>query len=125
MGLTLSLDPLSGKLHDLARTAPENILAGASAVAEEMESVAKQNAPWTDRTGNARRTLAGFSKWDSTGSLVVGIAGHMHYSPRLELHYGGRYAILVPTVDSYAPIILAAVARAVTAQGGISNAQNP
>lgn len=122
MGLTLNLNPLSGKLNDLARTAPENILAGARAAASEMEASAKQNAPWTDRTGNARRTLAGFAQWDSTGSLVVGIAGHMHYSPRPELHYGGRYAILAPTVDAYAPIILAAVARAVTAQGGISNA---
>lgn len=122
MGLTLNSSLLSGKILDLIRTAPENILSGAGAVASQMEADAKRNAPWTDRTGNARRTLAGFAQWDSTGSLLVGIAGHMPYSPRLELHFGGRYAILAPTVDAYAPTILAAVARAVTAQGGISNA---
>lgn len=119
MGLSFSIAELMNGLAELAQTVPGNVLAGAASVAGEMEDYAKRNAPWTDRTGNARRTMTGFAGWDEGGNLLVGISGHMPYSPKLELHYGGRYAILVPTVDAYAPTILDAVARAVTAQGGI------
>ncbi len=120
MGLSFSIAELMNGLAELAQTVPGNVLAGAASVAGEMEDYAKCNAPWTDRTGNARRTMTGFSQFDKSGNLVVGIAGHMPYSPKLELRYGRRYAILVPTVDAYAPTILDAVARAAIAQGGIS-----
>ena len=89
-----------------------------AAVAAEMEGSAKLNAPWTDRTGNARRTLAGFVKQTDADTLLIGIAGHMPYSPMLELYYNGRFAILVPTVDMYAPAIMNAVVSAALAFGG-------
>lgn len=90
---------------------------GAAVVSEQMEAYAKQNAPWTDRTGNARRTLSGFVESDGAGSLLIGVAGHMPYSPKLELFYGGRYSILVPTVDAYVPIILSAAVSAAMSFG--------
>ena len=120
MGLSFDIAGLMDGLIELEKTVPSNACAGAAAVAQEMESYAKQNAPWTDRTGNARRTMTGFVQWDDNGDLVVGVAGHMPYSPKLELRHGKRYAILVPTVDAYAPTILDAVARAAIAQGGIN-----
>lgn len=91
---------------------------GANAAAQ-MEAYAKQHRPWTDRTGNARRTMEGVCGWDSiapetksTASLLrvrnagkkdvfaVGVEGHMPYSVFLELSYGQRYAILLPTVNT-------------------------
>lgn len=120
MGLTVSASDLMDGLVELAMTVPQKVQAGAAAVAAEMEGYAKLNAPWTDRTGNARRTMTGFAQWSDSGDLVVGVAGHMDYSPKLELRHGRRYAILVPTVDAYAPTILDAVAQAALAQGGIS-----
>lgn len=87
--------------------------------AGQMEAYAKQNRPWTDRTGNARRTMEGVCGWDiiapetqSTLSrlgvriaakkdvFAVGVEGHMPYSVFLELSYGQRYAILLPTVNT-------------------------
>ena len=120
MGVSINASGVLEGLSELVSTVSRNIQAGAAAVAEEMESTAKLNALWTDCTGNARRTMTGFAQWDDNGDLVVGVAGHMPYSPKLELRYGRRYAILVPTVDAYAPTILDAVARAAVAQGGIS-----
>ncbi len=81
-----------------------------SAAALEMENFAKQNRPWTDRTGNARRTLQGVCD-GSGGNCTVGVEGNMPYSVFLELDYGGRYAILAPTVRHFAPEILLAFAH--------------
>lgn len=72
--------------------------------AANMEQYAKANRPWTDRTGNARRTLEGRFERGSFGSGVdsVGIVGHMPYSVHLELLHGQKYAILYPTVNALA-----------------------
>ena len=96
---------------------------GASA-AKDWEDYAKQNRPWTDRTGNARRTLEGVAGWvhsDGSGSFApaapltglfscdsfcVGVEGHMPYSVFLELGYGRKYSILSPTVHHFAPSVL-------------------
>lgn len=66
--------------------------------AERMESYAKTNAPWTDRTGNARRTLEGFSEVEGH-NRYIGVCGNMDYSPSLEMLHGKKYAILYPAVQ--------------------------
>lgn len=94
--------------------------------AGEMEQYAKQNRPWTDRTGNARRTMEGVFGWGKVGAdglfepvgptgchtLVVGVEGNMPYSVNLELSFDGRYSILAPTVHHFAPEIMSAFAGA-------------
>ena len=72
--------------------------------AANMEQYAKANRPWTDRTGNARRTLEGRFERGVFGSGVysVGVVGHMPYSVNLELMYGQKYSILYPTVNALA-----------------------
>lgn len=99
-------------LETINRATIDDITAGCSAVAGEMENFAKANAPWHDRTGNARRTLAGFASRDAE-TVAVGVCGNMPYSPRLETGFHGRYAILVPTVESYLDTILDRVRSAV------------
>ena len=72
--------------------------------AVNMEQYAKANRPWTDRTGNARRTLEGRFERDVFGRGVysVAIVGHMPYSVHLELLHGRKYSILYPTVNALA-----------------------
>ena len=97
--------------------------------AAQIEAYAKQNRPWTDRTGNARNTLEGVwmqetAAEDSGDALqprrgaggekkvhTLGIVGHMPYSVFLELSYEGKYAILWPTVNALAPEILRRLAE--------------
>lgn len=67
--------------------------------AARMEAEAKRNAPWTDRTGLARQTITGFSKWKwEGGKLRMGVAGNMEYSAYLEFANEGKNAVLWPTL---------------------------
>ena len=41
--------------------------------ASKMETWAKQNAPWTDRTGQARQRLTGQAYWENPHIVVAAI----------------------------------------------------
>ena len=61
----------------------------------------RKNAPWTDRTGNARAGLKAKPEFEgSTGSRTYRIilSHSMHYGLFLETRWAGRYAIIEPTV---------------------------
>ena len=75
------------------------------AAAAKLERTAKSEAPWTDRTGNARQTLRGVTGWEGD-TLRVGVTGNMEYSPYLEFRWNGRFAILWPTVNKLRAEIL-------------------
>jgi len=120
MALEIDSSGLLNGLMAIGVEIAQRIRSGTMQVAGQMETYAKQNAPWTDCTGNARRTMEGFAEWGEENCILVGVAGHMPYSPDLEVMYGRRYAILVPTLDHFAPTILDAVVRAVIAQGGLA-----
>lgn len=102
--------------------ANERLISAGGAVSGEMEEYARQSAPWQDRTGNARRTLTGFCQHDEekSKSLCVGVAGQMSYSPNLELGYGRRYAVLTPTTEAFAPIIMDRFRGALNDMEGVS-----
>lgn len=94
---------------------------------KDMETYAKKNANWIDRTGNARQTIKGGFKWIDANKCAIYIAGNMDYSPYLELAHAsgsdekgvgmevgtsfaqlelgneGRYAILRPTIRKFNP----------------------
>ncbi len=73
--------------------------------APEIEAWMKSNAPWTDRTGNARQTL-NTEVDDLAGSAVeIRLAHGMEYGIYLELAHGGNWAIIGPAIDHFAPII--------------------
>lgn len=69
---------------------------------------AKQNAPWTDRTGNARGGL--FSTTESTGnSWRLTIAHSVPYGIWLEVRWNGRYQIIRPTIQNEGPEVMKTV----------------
>ena len=66
--------------------------------AEKMESYAKENRPWTDRTGRARQSLKG--SWEGSGtSYKIQIAHGVSYGVYLEMGKQRSYAILGPTLQ--------------------------
>lgn len=71
----------------------------AKSAATRMEGEAKRNAPWTDRTGNARQTIRGVSGWAGK-KLRCGVTGNMEYSPYLEFTHEGQNKVLWPTVQN-------------------------
>lgn len=83
----------------------DRVLAAVQAVADYFapvfESYAKQNAPWTDRTGNARQALYAEVEQLSKDAVALYLAHGMAYGQYLEARWGGRYAIIWPTIQAH------------------------
>ncbi len=77
----------------------------ADTAAKKMEAEAKKNAPWQDRTGNARNSILGNFGWQGDKAVIT-LSGNMDYSVYLELAHEKKYAILKPTIDRNAPEVI-------------------
>lgn len=63
---------------------------------------ARENAPWADRTGNARAGLDTHVEWD--GDTIVWQMFHtVDYGLWLETIQNGAFAIIMPTLEQFAP----------------------
>lgn len=91
-------------------------VAAAEYIAPQAEAHMKANAPWTDRTGAARNGLHAKAVVQST---VVGIVLYhsVPYGIFLEVRWSGKYAIILPTVQEFAPKFLETIGALVFAQG--------
>lgn len=80
--------------------------------APRIENWMKANALWTDRTGNARQTL--YTQVIPALTEVVLLMGHgVDYGIHLELRNAGKYAIISPAIDHWAPIIMDEIRRGI------------
>jgi hypothetical protein len=73
---------------------------------QKMQGEARQHARWEDRTGNARSGL--FGAVDEAAADIVDIYlshGHtVYYGLFLEVCHGGKYAIIMPTIEANLPV---------------------
>ena len=76
------------------------------------EAMMRKSAPWTDRTGNARNGLRAIPVHDS-GTHAIVLAHGVSYGIWLEVRWDGRYAIIMPAVERFAPRMLELVAKLV------------
>ena len=67
--------------------------------AKLMESWAKENAPWTDRTSNARQGIKGQAYWNSD-TIIVTLSHSVNYGIWLELANHRNYAILEKSINA-------------------------
>ena len=79
----------------------------------EAETYARTNAPWTDRTGNARNGL--FAQHDAEHMVrhELTVYGTMPYTFWLEVRWSGKYAIIGPTMVHIAPLMAQDLASAI------------
>ena len=70
-----------------------------------MQNYAKQNRPWTDRTGAARQRLTGTGYAVPTG-YQIRLAHGVNYGIWLELAHEKRYAIIEPTIQAKGPDVI-------------------
>jgi len=67
----------------------------------------KQNAPWTDRSGNARAGLHAVPKSIEQGkAFEIAFAGSVFYQIYLETRFSGKYAILMPAANYIGKLLL-------------------
>lgn len=69
--------------------------------AKKMESWAKMNRQWTDRTNRARLGLTGYAYWEDKKTVSAIIAHTVSYGVFLELAHQKKYAILEKTIEEH------------------------
>jgi hypothetical protein len=81
--------------------------------AADMKAWMQLNAPWTDRTGRARRSLDAVAEQNpgTVGQITVMHGPDVPYGLWLEIANGGRYAIIAPTIDHWGPVIMRDIQR--------------
>src|SRR5690554_5534178 len=105
-------DQVNRNLRELMERKKAAIRALAERTTGEMEAYAKPNAPWADRTGDARESLFGYVLSRET-TLLLRIAHGQEYGKWLELCNQGKYAILEPTTKRFAPMFFEDVRKLV------------
>ena len=82
------------------------VQAAADFIATKMQNHARENARWQDRTGNARTGLFATTTREAAKDIVTLYLSHGHtvfYGIFLELARGGKYAIIMPTIEKHLP----------------------
>lgn len=78
--------------------------------APRVESAAKRNAKWHDRTGNARQGLHAVAESSGKTHQIV-LAHGVPYGIYLEVRFSGKYAIINPTIATEGPDVMRTVAN--------------
>lgn len=73
--------------------------------AREIDAWLPAHAPWRDRTGRARRGLAAWVEYGGgpIGTIVIAHDQTLDYVIWLEIANQGRYSIIRPALDYWAP----------------------
>lgn len=82
--------------------------------AARFETYARANARWRDQTGAARAGLRAFVE-RTAQYIVIYLTHSVDYGKWLELAFGGRYAIILRTLEVHHAELMAALRRLVGA----------
>ncbi len=108
-GLQWQIPPsvLANNVDNYAERLLDAVFGLAQLFQARLESFAKANAGWTDRTGNARQGLTSLAVKEATG-VVLYLFHAATYGIWLEVKNAGRYAIILRTLEAhYQPFIAA------------------
>lgn len=93
-------------LKTMSERAPVGIRIYCETAAKKLEGSAKQRAPWTDRTGQARQRLTAFVTQIQPGICTITLAHGVDYGVYLELAHEKKYATIMPSIIREAPAIM-------------------
>lgn len=98
-GLGYGLLHLMEGVNDRARRAFED-------GADQVVAYAKATAPWEDRSGDAREGLNA-DVYETTEGVVLDLFHTVNYGLWLETIQNGRFAVIMPTLETYASELFA------------------
>lgn len=75
-------------------------------MAAELEEYMKTHAMWEDRTGEARDGLTAEAGRDNF-TYFINLYHTVDYGIWLEIRWSGRYAIILPTIETMGPHLMA------------------
>lgn len=96
----VGLDRALDNLRKVSLNTTREIVIRTEVTAVRMENYSKDNRPWTDRTGDARRSIYAFAKFNPRAFIIYHGIG-VDYGKYLELSNGGKYRVLLPTVNRF------------------------
>lgn len=96
-GITWDFSSLLNGLDSFMSRSEAAIAMYAETAALQLQNYARDKAPWTDRTGQARQRLMGTSSKVSNGYKLK-LAHGVNYGIWLELAHEKRFAIIQPTI---------------------------
>lgn len=106
----------NGMSHGIALAAveiPHQIEDEVLDVAAEALEYAQSNAPWADRTGDARAGLDVDVQWEGH-SIVWEMFHTVDYGLYLETRWNAKYAIIMPTLEMFS----SRIGRGLSESGG-------
>lgn len=118
MGLKMDTSALSRAVYEAEKRTLENCERYAQTAAKQLETAAKAEAPWIDRTGHARGGIIGRSA-RSGSAIRITLSGSVRYLVYLELAHEKKYAVLWPVMQKHQKRILDGFARIVSAGGSL------
>lgn len=77
--------------------------------ARQVEDYARANAPWEDRTGDARHGLTAQGE-QRLVTYTITLFHTAEYGLWLEVRWDGKYAIILPTLEVMGPRLMAELA---------------
>lgn len=102
-----------GRLSNEMRSHAQRLEVGVQAVADtwgqQIQAEAQTNRRWQDRTGNARIGLRSYVDAKRGDGVTVYLTTQVVYGVQLELGHGGRYAIVMPTINANLPELREAI----------------
>lgn len=83
------------------------------AIAKGAGEIAQARAPWSDITGAARRGLNG-DVYREGNNIILRLSHSVEYGKWLETIQGGKYAVIMPTLEAVGPVFLKAASDGFT-----------
>lgn len=104
----IGLEQIAENMFQWEEGVKRSVLEAAEQLKDEMVAYMKENAPWEDdptNDTNARESLQGVVIPEANGNVSIWLAHgeEIYYGIWLEVRWGGRYAIILPTIQKFAP----------------------
>jgi hypothetical protein len=105
-GISLNVDDLVNNIEDIPGFLSKAVKATMKYHEPRAENWMKTNAPWTDRTTNARNGLAARYAGEDGGVHTMVLFHQVPYGIWLEVRHEGEYAIILPALQEVGPNVM-------------------
>lgn len=96
------VDTLSKGMASFMFKTMDGMAEKANDFADELVQYAQEHAPWEDQTGDARNGLQSAVLVEN-GELSIDLYHTVEYGIWLEIRWGAKYAIILPTIEQLGP----------------------
>lgn len=109
MSLKINTKGLDSSLDGMSERLATAVLMLADTKSKEIESYAKANRKWRDRTNQAKANLRCVTSRPEKNLVRITLSHGVDYGIWLELANEKRYAIIKPTLDVYGPKVMSSL----------------